>query len=230
MLRMDLEQGRPRRSVAGVDVPSGDEEDGSLCFSDAEDGGSCYSHFYSTTGGSYDEHSFSCVLDVEIMEGPSSGRTSSVGSDCSVNVEAHEVKVQLSTLEREKDCRICHLGLESNSIESGPPIELGCSCKEDLGAAHRNCAETWFKIKGDKICEICHSVASNVAGINEVETTEQQPNEAAEAAVAVHAISPPAAPSEIPHFWQRRRFLNFLLACMIFAFVISWLFHFNVHS
>ncbi|TQE05842.1 hypothetical protein C1H46_008525 [Malus baccata] len=30
------------------------------------------------------------------------------------------------------------------------PIDLGCSCKGDLDAAHKQCAETWFKIKGDK--------------------------------------------------------------------------------
>jgi hypothetical protein len=37
------------------------------------------------------------------------------------------------------------------------------------------------------------------------------------------------APGNEPRrFWQGHRFLNFLLACMVFAFVISWLFHFNV--
>ncbi|GFY84541.1 RING/FYVE/PHD zinc finger superfamily protein [Actinidia rufa] len=29
-------------------------------------------------------------------------------------------------------------------------IELGCACKEDLAAAHKQCAEAWFKIKGNK--------------------------------------------------------------------------------
>jgi hypothetical protein len=43
------------------------------------------------------------------------------------------------------------MGLESESHESGPPIELGCSCKEDLAAAHKNCAEAWFKIKGNRL-------------------------------------------------------------------------------
>ncbi|OWM81765.1 uncharacterized protein LOC116193200 [Punica granatum] len=230
MSNVDLELGRRRSSAAGNDVSSGDEEDGSLCFSDAEEGGSCYSQFYSTAGGSYDEHSFSCVLDPEILGGSRSARASSAGSECSVDIEAGvpEVKVQLSKLERERDCRICHLGLESNSHESGAPIELGCSCKDDLGAAHKNCAETWFKIKGNKTCEICHSIARNVAGTNEVDTVEQH-NEA-ETATVVSAISAPGPQSETRHFWQGHKFLNFLLACMIFAFVISWLFHFNVPS
>lgn len=50
----------------------------------------------------------------------------------------------------ERDCRICHLGLESNRSECGIGIELGCSCKNDLAAAHQHCAEVWFKIRGNK--------------------------------------------------------------------------------
>ncbi|KAI4302700.1 hypothetical protein MLD38_038418 [Melastoma candidum] len=127
---------------------AGDDDDGSVSFSDAEVG-SCYSHYYSTAGGSYDEYSFGCMSDRDVPGGSGSGRVSSVAaSECSVEVV--EVKVHLSKVERERDCRICHLGLESNSHESGMPIELGCSCKDDLGAAHKNCAEAWFKIRGHK--------------------------------------------------------------------------------
>lgn len=50
----------------------------------------------------------------------------------------------------ERDCRICHMSLDSSNQESGVSIELGCSCKHDLAAAHKHCAETWFKIKGNK--------------------------------------------------------------------------------
>jgi hypothetical protein len=143
MSHIDLEKGTHRRSVAGSDAS---------CFSDAEDG-SCYSQFYSTTGGSYDNYSFACVSDPEGINSVvlDSRRVSSV-SDCSVEVGivngVPEIKVHLSKVER--DCRICHLGLESNSHESGVPIELGCSCKDDLAAAHKQCAEAWFKIKGNK--------------------------------------------------------------------------------
>ena len=77
-----------------------------------------------------------------------------------------------------RDCRICHLPLETtkkadeegeDSDEQeeqgeeedeardgeeeeeyyGLPLQLGCSCKGDLGVAHSKCAETWFKIKGN---------------------------------------------------------------------------------
>ncbi|EEF31972.1 protein binding protein, putative [Ricinus communis] len=59
-----------------------------------------------------------------------------------------EIKVHLSKVER--DCRICHLSLDAGNQDGGMPIELGCSCKDDLAAAHRQCAEAWFKIKGNK--------------------------------------------------------------------------------
>ncbi|XP_022748417.1 uncharacterized protein LOC111298009 [Durio zibethinus] len=223
MSHIDLEQGTHRRNWS--DVSAGEA---SVCFSDAEEG-SCYSQFYSTTGGSYDEYSFACASDGEIGDVPDSRRLSSV-SDYSVEVEIQrgvpEIKVHLAKLE--KDCRICHLGLESNSHESGVPIELGCSCKDDLAAAHKQCAEAWFKIRGNKTCEICHSIARNVVGVNEIESTEQS-NETNSSTVTA-AVSGPAPHTDSRNFWHSHRFLNFLLACMVFAFVISWLFHFNVPS
>ncbi|KAI4306778.1 hypothetical protein L6164_030026 [Bauhinia variegata] len=157
----------------------------------------------------------------------------SSASECSVEVEVEvdlenrvsEVKLHLAIVER--DCRICHLSMDMTNQESGTPIELGCSCKDDLAAAHKQCAEAWFKIKGNKTCEICGSVARNVAGSVDVEMVEQW-NEGNDAALA--APTGAAPPAETRNFWQGHRFLNFLLACMVFAFVISWLFHFNVPS
>lgn len=167
----------------------------------------------------------------------SSSSSSSCVSECSaeevvvVDLESGggvvaEAKLSVHSEKVERDCRICHLSLDGSNPESGFPIELGCSCKDDLAAAHKQCAEAWFKIRGNKICEICGSTARNVVGVNEVELMEQW-NEANETA-ATAAV--PANPAETRHFWQGHRFLNFLLACMVFAFVISWLFHFNVPS
>ncbi|KAD5962059.1 hypothetical protein R6Q59_014411 [Mikania micrantha] len=139
-------------------------------------------------------------------------------------------KVHLPRIER--DCRICHLSLDltNQDCENGIPIELGCCCKDDLAAAHKHCAEAWFKIKGNKICEICGSIARNVAGANEAELSDQwnEANDALSSAAAPRGTT--TATSENRTFWQGHRFLNFLLACMVFAFVISWLFHFNVPS
>lgn len=79
-----------------------------------------------------------------------------------------------------------------------------------------------------RTCEICGSIASNVAGHGvEVEMTEQQ-NEVNDASML--PPTEPAAPSETRSFWRGQWFLNFILVCMIFAFVLCWLFHFNMLS
>lgn len=114
-------------------------------------------------------------------------------------------------------------------MESGwVAIELGCSCKDDLGAAHRSCAETWFKIKGNKTCEICNSVARNVFGGNEIESIQQTNETNIAIADSVSASVPPH--TETRSWLNGHRLVNFLLACMVLAFVISWLFHFNIPS
>lgn len=223
MSHIDLEEGNHHRNDTSPD--------GSLCFSDADEG-SCYSMFYSTTGGSYDEYRFDYVSDPEIGRVSDSRRVSSA-SEYSIEVGidggGREIKVHLAKVETERDCRICHLSLEQSSHhESGIAIELGCSCKDDLAAAHKNCAEQWFKIKGNKTCEICNSLARNLVGANEAESTEHS-NEAHNVTTS-SAVSAPVSSSETRSLWQGHRFLNFMLACMVFAFVISWLFHFNVPS
>ncbi|XP_015866145.2 uncharacterized protein LOC107403747 [Ziziphus jujuba] len=140
--------------------------------------------------------------------------------DLENGVSAFKVGVE----KRERDCRICHLGLEveDGGRDSGVPMELGCSCKGDLGAAHKQCAETWFKIKGDTTCEICGVTALNI--------TDEQTNVANGGGATT--ITPSAAPAApvilVETVWHGRRIMNFLFACMVFAFVISWLFHFKV--
>uniref|UniRef100_A0A0D6R237 RING-CH-type domain-containing protein n=1 Tax=Araucaria cunninghamii TaxID=56994 RepID=A0A0D6R237_ARACU len=114
----------------------------------------------------------------------------------------------------EKECRVCHMAVEKNQQD----IELGCACKADLAVAHKHCAETWFRIKGDRTCEICGQTARNVVGMEDGEVVEQW-NEGS-------ATSSPATEERIS--WLGNRFLNFLLACVVFAFVISWLFRFSI--
>ncbi|XP_074287243.1 uncharacterized protein LOC141612381 isoform X1 [Silene latifolia] len=160
-----------------------------------------------------------CSLDddefVDLELGADIGDTA---VDTAEVVEGGKVSVDLSNME--KECRICHMSL----LENGLAIELGCCCKDDLAVAHQHCANTWFKIRGNKTCEICGSTARNVAGVNEVELMESR----SEVNDSVPTASVPLHPAETRHFWQGHKFLNFLLACMVFAFVISWLFHFNV--
>ncbi|XAR50878.1 hypothetical protein NMG60_11005332 [Bertholletia excelsa] len=221
---VDLEDGG-----AGGRRPSSDRgvsDDESLCFSDDEED-SCYSQFYSTADRSHDDCSVSGEPDPETAVGDSGSRRDSSASESDYSVDIENgiggMKVHLGGVGR--DCRICHLGLES-----GIAIELGCSCKDDLGAAHRNCAEAWFKIRGNKTCEICNSVARNVFVVSETESIQQpiETNVTAINSVLTRAPVPP--PREVSTCINGHLLVNFLLACMVFAFVISWLFHFNVPS
>ncbi|KAL6980629.1 hypothetical protein U1Q18_022268 [Sarracenia purpurea var. burkii] len=227
--RVDLEDsgggGRPHSTA----VSNGGSDNPSSTSSNA-DGRSWHSPFSSAASAaaspSNEQERSSCLSATEIV-GVSDKRRESSGLECSVeaDLEAGEAEVKVHLTKSERDCRICHLSLDASNQESGIPIELGCSCKDDLAAAHKHCAEAWFNIKGNKTCEICGSTARNVAGSNEAELLEQW-NGANDAAAATTVA--PVPPAETRNFWQGHRFLNFVLACMVFAFVISWLFHFNV--
>uniref|UniRef100_A0A1D1Y1Y2 Putative E3 ubiquitin-protein ligase IE1 n=1 Tax=Anthurium amnicola TaxID=1678845 RepID=A0A1D1Y1Y2_9ARAE len=203
--------------------PEASASDGSVCSFDGQNQSWHSPHHSHCEGSSF----------VELRLSDADASTHEVGgvrelcrnpcvSDCSGEIDLDngvpEIKINMAKVE--KDCRICHLKLVNSAQECGIPIELGCSCKGDLAAAHKECAETWFKIKGNKTCEICGTVAKNVLGTGEAEFIEQW-NET--------SSTVPAAPAaESRRFWLGHRFLNFLLASVVFAFVISWLFHFNI--
>lgn len=149
--------------------------------------------------------------------GSTESRFNEIGSDSeSGDLESGEaeVKAHLGAEEEEK---------KKKKKKKGEGIELGCSCKGDLGAAHKQCAETWFKIRGNTTCEICGATALNIVG-------EQMSEANSATANASIAVAAPTAMAENQNFWHGRRVMNTLLACMVFAFVISWLFHFNVLS
>lgn len=116
----------------------------------------------------------------------------------------------------DRTCRVCHMGMDKNQ-----DIELGCACKADLALAHKQCAETWFKIKGNRTCEICGSTARNVVGIEDGEVVDESNEGNTTTTTPIQEES---------NSWPRHRLLNFLLACIVFAFVISWLFHFSIPS
>ncbi|KAF0923975.1 hypothetical protein E2562_007794 [Oryza meyeriana var. granulata] len=226
----DVERGERR----GASTERDDEEEGSQYFTDAEDHQSWASHSrhnstayegYISTCASVRASSYDGDVGEEDAGEEHHRRKSSCVSECSlddVDLEAGLAEIIKDSPEKaEKCCRICHLGLESAAAESGAGITLGCSCKGDLSYSHKQCAETWFKIKGNKICEICNSTTCNVLGLGDSESVEQWNESNSTAPVQ-------APPAETQRFWQGHRFLNFLLACMVFAFVISWLFHFNV--
>lgn len=234
--RRDIEMGPDGTAAAAADGDTSDT--GSLCFSDAED--HPWRESPRRSGASPNNPSVSPYHNTNTaMASPGAVAAAAADpcrkscvSDCSAetDLESGLADPEISTgspgpEKAEKNCRICHLSLlESSGPETGTGIVLGCSCKDDLAAAHRQCAETWFKIKGNKTCEICNSTARNVIGTGEIEFIENW-NEANSNTTTAPVTVPT---NEARRFWQGHRFLNFLLACMVFAFVISWLFHFNV--
>ncbi|XP_031110988.1 uncharacterized protein LOC116015117 [Ipomoea triloba] len=216
---------RRRRRRPSMAASSETTTDGSFRFSDSDSDQS----WVSAAGGPYEE--CRCSAATERLRGSRRKSCSVSGalSDDEIDLESGELELKVHNDER--DCRICHLSLSgSGGIDGGGgdgelepsgggAIELGCSCRGDLGTAHKHCAETWFKIKGNTTCEICGATAVNIAG--EQATTEEIDTSGV-------ASAAPVVVSENQNFWRGRRVMNFLLACMVFAFVISWLFHFNI--
>jgi len=146
---IDIEQGIPHRCSAGSGASSDSDDESLRCFNEESSsdeaeivGGAVGTEKGRTSSSS--SSSSSCVYESsaeEVVDLESGG--GGVVAETKVSVSVHSVKV-------ERDCRICHLSLDASNPESGLPIELGCSCKDDLAAAHKQCAEAWFKIRGNK--------------------------------------------------------------------------------
>ncbi|KAA8534131.1 hypothetical protein F0562_031676 [Nyssa sinensis] len=102
-----------------------------------------------------------------------------------------------------------------------------CSAEVDLEGGVSEIKRPGSRLRATKPVRSVDQLHAMLPGANEAELIEQW-NEANDAAVAAAVAPVPLA--ETRNFWQGHRFLNFLLACMVFAFVISWLFHFNVPS
>ncbi|KAI4372011.1 hypothetical protein MLD38_010299 [Melastoma candidum] len=141
--------------------------------------------------------------------------------------------------EGEKICRICHLSSEQ-ALDSNMPkvvaagkisraasfgaelILLGCGCKDDLGTAHRHCAEAWFKLKGNRFCEICGESAKHVSGVGDSRFMEEGHDERGIASTSM-SLSERGADC-----WRRQPFCNFLMACLVMAFVLPCFFRANL--
>lgn len=62
------------------------------------------------------------------------------GPSCSIQVVAGNESI----------CRVCHLSAKESGNSSVELIEIGCECKGELGFAHLQCAEAWFRVKGNR--------------------------------------------------------------------------------
>ncbi|KVH94668.1 Zinc finger, RING-CH-type [Cynara cardunculus var. scolymus] len=171
-----------------------------------------------------------------------------------VDLESGELEAKVhSSANDAKQCRICHLNFEhgdddddgdgdddDDDDDRGYAMELGCDCKGDLGTAHQKCAVTWFLIKGSLNCEICGAIAQNLcfqpieeenydvaAAVAEVQTPdpEPEPEPESEPEHVSPRVTEPVSESESSVC--SRWFVNGVLACMVLAFVVSWLVHYN---
>lgn len=66
--------------------------------------------------------------------------------------------VSSEDISEEAICRICFVELS----EGGETLKMECSCRGELAYAHRECAITWFRTKGDNKCEVCQEEVRNL--------------------------------------------------------------------
>lgn len=134
--------------------------------------------------------------------------------------------------EGEKVCRICHLSSAQSfkGSSTGAKMELiclGCGCNGELGVSHLHCAEAWFKLKGNRKCEICGEMANNIRGFGADKFMEEW----IESGVRTNGIevsAPNSSQSSREEVcWHGQPFCNFLMACLVIAFVLPWLFRIN---
>jgi hypothetical protein len=96
---------------------------------------------------------------------------------CVIDMKCSSHKGFYESSHGEKICRICHLtfgqssdatSVENGSATSGDFIQLGCSCKDELGIAHIHCAEVWFKLKGNRYMLWPNFIDYNLSVLNKI--------------------------------------------------------------
>ncbi|CAN4091907.1 unnamed protein product [Withania somnifera] len=118
-------------------------------------------------------------------------------------------------------CRICHLSTYEDEKNLVDLIELGCGCKGELGFVHSHCAEAWFKLKGNRVCEICGEVAQSVTGVSNNRFIEEW-NDTRSTASGTGSMETTRG------CWHGQPFCNFLMACLVISFVLPWFFRVNM--
>ncbi|KAL2340985.1 hypothetical protein Fmac_008925 [Flemingia macrophylla] len=152
-------------------------------------------------------------------------------NSCVIDIQCSSRKNSYENSEGEKICRICHLASVQPSDETtvgttsiaitADLIQLGCACKYELGVAHVHCAEAWFRLKGNRLCEICGETANNVSGVTDYGFMEKW-NERR------FMDNNGNTSSRFGGCWRGQPFCNFLMACLVIAFVLPWFFRVNV--
>ncbi|KAK7302965.1 hypothetical protein RJT34_13862 [Clitoria ternatea] len=153
-------------------------------------------------------------------------------NSCVIDIKCSSRKKFYENSDSERICRICLLasGQPSDSTmtvgtasiaTSADLIQLGCACKDELGIAHVHCAEAWFKLKGNRLCEICGDTAKNVSGIANNGFMEEW-NERR------FLDNDDDSSRRFGGCWRGQPFCNFLMACLVIAFVLPWFFRVNM--
>lgn len=72
------------------------------------------------------------------------------------NQALHDAEERLAL----RRCRICFEGEQGEQGEPGEPLlQLSCSCRGEMGLVHATCANTWFRKRGNGVCELCRDQA-----------------------------------------------------------------------
>ncbi|XP_055806221.1 uncharacterized protein LOC129874866 [Solanum dulcamara] len=141
--------------------------------------------------------------------------------DVKYDIGDEKLEENLIVEDFEKMCRICHL----DTFESGKKIvdliEIGCGCKGELGFVHSHCAETWFKVKGNRLCEICREIAKNVTGVSDNRFIAEW-NEAR------YIAGGTGSAERDRRCCRGQPFCNLLIACLIIVFWLPWFCRINL--
>ncbi|KAG5029511.1 hypothetical protein AAZX31_05G148500 [Glycine max] len=153
-------------------------------------------------------------------------------NSCVIDINCHSCDGFSENLEGEMICRICHLasgqpleaadvGTASSATTNTDLIQLGCACKDELGIVHSHCAEAWFKLKGNRLCEICGETAKNVSDVTDNGFIEEWND-------TRFMDSDNTSSRRFGGCWRGQPFCNFLMACLVIAFVLPWFFRVNM--
>ncbi|XP_019169250.1 PREDICTED: uncharacterized protein LOC109165089 isoform X1 [Ipomoea nil] len=151
--------------------------------------------------------------DESCVAAKAKGRLKEDGFSCCIDVQTEGQRV----------CRICHLNAKEDEAKTKDLIELGCGCKGELGFSHLRCAEAWFKLKGNRFCEICGETARNVTGAGSRSFMEEWSDGRPSSG---HSGSSGESGSRC--CLERQPLCNFLMGCLVIAFVLPWFFRVNL--
>ncbi|XP_022870737.1 uncharacterized protein LOC111389976 [Olea europaea var. sylvestris] len=132
-------------------------------------------------------------------------------------VEMNDKSRNDENLKAEKVCRIYHFGNEKTSSGNSEVISLGCDCKGELGFSHRHCAETSFGQRDNRLCEICGKTVNITSNLEDTSIFMMERNEMRLISTTLDTSRESCSPC-------KKSLCNFLMACLVLAFVLPWFF------